>query len=39
VHAEQTELIRIRDEEGVPDAVIRPIMRELDVRVEALESR
>ncbi len=39
VHAEQTELIRIRDEEGVPDALIRPIMRDLDVRAAALESR
>lgn len=39
VHAEQSELLRIRDEEGVPDAVIRPIMRELDVRVEALEAQ
>jgi Na+/H+ antiporter len=38
VHAEQTELIRIRDEEGVPDALIRPIMRDLDVRAEALET-
>ncbi|MFM8515606.1 MAG: cation:proton antiporter [Actinomycetota bacterium] len=39
VHAEQSELIRIRDEEGVPDALIRPIMRDLDVRAEALEAR
>jgi CPA1 family monovalent cation:H+ antiporter len=39
VHAEQTELIRIRDEEGVPDALIRPIMRDLDVRAAALETR
>lgn len=37
VHAEQTELIRIRDEEGIPDSVIRPLMRELDIRVQALE--
>lgn len=39
VHAEQTELIRIRDEEGVPDSVIRPMMSELDARAEALEGR
>jgi len=39
VHAEQTELLRIRDDEGVPDAVIRPIMRDLDVRAAALEAR
>jgi CPA1 family monovalent cation:H+ antiporter len=38
LHAEQTELIRIRDEEGVPDAVIRPLMRDLDVRAEALKA-
>ena len=39
VHAEQAELIRIRDDEGVPDAVIRPIMRDLDVREEALQAQ
>lgn len=37
LHAEQAELIRIRDTEGVPDSVIRPMMRELDVRAQALE--
>lgn len=39
VHAEQAELIRIRDDEGVPDAVIRPIMRDLDVREQALQAQ
>jgi len=39
LHAEQTELIRIRDEDGVPDSVIRPKMQELDMREQALEGR
>lgn len=39
VHAEQAELLRIRDDEGVPDSVIRPIMRELDVREQALQAQ
>ena len=38
VRAEQEELIRLRDEEGLPDSVVRPILRELDVRVQALRS-
>jgi CPA1 family monovalent cation:H+ antiporter len=36
VRAEQEELIRLRDEEGLPDAVVRPILRDLDVRAQAL---
>jgi CPA1 family monovalent cation:H+ antiporter len=39
IHAEQAELIRIRDDEGIPDAVVRPILRELDIRAQALEVR
>lgn len=36
VQAEQEELIRLRDEEGFPDALIRPKLRDLDVRLQAL---
>jgi monovalent cation/hydrogen antiporter len=39
VHAEQEELIRIRDEDGLPDAIARPILRELDAREHALEQK
>ena len=38
VRAEQEELIRLRDEEGLPDAVVRPILRDLDLRVQALRA-
>ena len=38
IRAEQEELIRLRDEEGLPDAVVRPILRDLDVRAQALRS-
>jgi hypothetical protein len=37
VRAEQEELIRMRDEEGLPDALVRPRLRDLDRRLEALE--
>jgi CPA1 family monovalent cation:H+ antiporter len=36
VHAEQEELIRIRDNDGLPDAIMRPMLRELDSREQAL---
>jgi Na+/H+ antiporter len=36
VRAEQEELIRLRDEEGLPDAIARPLLRELDLRHQAL---
>jgi CPA1 family monovalent cation:H+ antiporter len=39
VRAEQEELIRLRDEEGLPDAIARPILRDLDLRDQALAAR
>jgi hypothetical protein len=39
VRAEQEELIRLRDEEGLPDAIARPMLRELDMRAQALRVR
>ncbi len=36
VHAEQEELLRMRDEEGLPDALMRTIQKELDVRSRAV---
>jgi len=36
VRAEQEELIRLRDEEGYPDALVRPKLHDLDVRLQAL---
>lgn len=39
VRAEQEELIRMRDEEGLPDAIVRPILRSLDLRAQALRGR
>jgi len=36
VRAEQEELVRLRDEEGLPDAIARPMLRELDLRAQAL---
>jgi CPA1 family monovalent cation:H+ antiporter len=36
IEAEYRELVRIRDEEAVPDAIIRPLLMELDVRLQAL---
>ncbi len=36
VRAEQEELIRLRDEEGLPDAIARPMLRALDTRDQAL---
>ncbi len=39
VRAEQEELIRMRDEEGLPDAIIRPLLGQLDLRAAALRPR
>lgn len=39
VRAEQEELLRLRDEEGLPDAIVRPLLRELDLREQALGAR
>lgn len=36
VHAEQEELIQLRDNDGLPDAIMRPMLRELDLREQAL---
>ncbi|MFM8352089.1 MAG: hypothetical protein ACKN9D_13615 [Actinomycetales bacterium] len=36
VRAEQEELIRLRDAEGLPDAVFRPIQHALDLRLQSL---
>ena len=36
VHAEQEELIRLRDSEGLPDSIARPLLRELDSCEQAL---
>jgi Na+/H+ antiporter len=38
VQAEQEELLRLRDEEGLPDAIVRPALRNLDIRLQALDS-
>ncbi len=38
VRAEQEELLRLRDEEGLPDAIVRPILRQLDLRDQALRT-
>lgn len=39
VRAEQEELIAMRDLEGLPDAIVRPILRDLDVRDQALKAQ
>ncbi len=39
IRAEQEELIAMRDAEGLPDALVRPLMRQLDVRDQALASQ
>jgi hypothetical protein len=36
VRAEQEELIRMRDDEGLPDSIARPLLRNLDLRLQAL---
>ena len=37
VRAEQEELLRIRSDEGLPDAIVRPLLHELDVRAMSFE--
>jgi len=39
IHAEQEELIRMRDQEGLPDAIVRPILQNLDIREHALSRK
>jgi Na+/H+ antiporter len=39
IHAEQEELLRMRDEEGVPDAIVRPVLRKLDMREQSARAR
>jgi CPA1 family monovalent cation:H+ antiporter len=38
VRAEQEELLRMRDEQGLPDSLVRTRLRQLDVRQQALGS-
>ncbi len=38
VHAEQEELLRMRDEEGLPDDLVRSVQKELDVRARAAQA-
>jgi monovalent cation/hydrogen antiporter len=38
IRAEQEELLTMRDDEGLPDALVRPILRRLDMRDQALRS-
>lgn len=38
VRAEQEELVRMRDEEGIPDAIIRPMLADLDARLHGLSA-
>ena len=39
VRAEQEELLRLRDEEGLPDSIVRPLLRALDLRMQALKTQ
>ena len=38
LRAEEEELVRIRDEEGLPDPVFRELLSRIDIRREALRS-
>ncbi|MDA2986468.1 MAG: cation:proton antiporter [Actinomycetota bacterium] len=38
IRAEQEELLTMRDDEGLPDALVRPILRRLDMRDQALRT-
>ncbi|MHB1212712.1 MAG: cation:proton antiporter [Candidatus Nanopelagicales bacterium] len=38
LRAEQEELLRLRDEEGLPDAIVRPKLRDLDLSEQALRA-
>jgi len=39
IRAEQEELLRMRDEEGIPDAIVRPVLRKLDLREQSIHNR
>jgi hypothetical protein len=39
IRAEQEELLRMRDEEGIPDAIMRPVLRKLDLREQSIQNR
>jgi hypothetical protein len=39
MRAEQEELLRLRDREGLPDEIVREMQREIDVRIRALGQR
>ena len=36
MRAEQEELFRLRDREGLPDEIVREMQQEIDVRIRAL---
>jgi hypothetical protein len=36
MRAEQEELLRLRDREGLPDALVRSMQKEIDVRIRAV---
>lgn len=38
VHAEQEELLRLRNQEGLPDSMMRTLQKSLDHRIRALQS-
>lgn len=38
LRAEEEELVRIRDEEGLPDPVFRTLLSRIDIRREALRT-
>jgi hypothetical protein len=38
LRAEEEELVRIRDEEGLPDPVFRALQAQIDIRREALRT-
>ena len=38
VLAEREELIRLRDADGLPDIIVRDKLRDLDLRLQALET-
>lgn len=39
LRAQYEELLRLRDEEGMPDALVRPVMQALDVQSAAHKGR
>ena len=39
IRAEQEELIGMRDTEGLPDALVRPLLQRLDVQAQGLKAR